>query len=222
MQFVAASKLRRAQDATLAARPYSEKIDEVLADLAAVLRRRGPSRCSPTREGGKRLIVLITTDRGLAGPLNTNIDPLRRPRDHRAPRRPGGRHRRPQGPRRDAPRRRADRGPLRRLRRQADVRRRPARSRASITDDFLAGDVRPDRHRLQPLRLDARPAPATLTGCCRSSRPRTPRASPATSSSSSRARRPCWSSSCRATSPRACSRPSSRRRRARNRAGWWR
>ena len=37
MQFVAASKLRRAQDATLAARPYSEKIDEVLADLAAVL-----------------------------------------------------------------------------------------------------------------------------------------------------------------------------------------
>ncbi len=37
MQFVAASKLRRAQDATLAARPYSEKLDEVLADLAAVL-----------------------------------------------------------------------------------------------------------------------------------------------------------------------------------------
>ena len=37
MQFVAASKLKRAQDATLAARPYSEKLDEVLADLAAVL-----------------------------------------------------------------------------------------------------------------------------------------------------------------------------------------
>ena len=41
MQFVAASKLKRAQDATLAARPYSEKLDEVLADLAAVLGRRG-------------------------------------------------------------------------------------------------------------------------------------------------------------------------------------
>jgi ATP synthase F1 gamma subunit len=37
MQFVAASKLKRAQDATLAARPYAEKIDEVLADLATVL-----------------------------------------------------------------------------------------------------------------------------------------------------------------------------------------
>ena len=37
MQFVAASKLRRAQDATLAARPYAEKLDEVLADLASVL-----------------------------------------------------------------------------------------------------------------------------------------------------------------------------------------
>ena len=37
MQFVAASKLRRAQDATLASRPYSDKLDEVLADVAAVV-----------------------------------------------------------------------------------------------------------------------------------------------------------------------------------------
>ena len=37
MQFVAASKLKRAQDATLSARPYAEKLDEVLADLAIVL-----------------------------------------------------------------------------------------------------------------------------------------------------------------------------------------
>jgi F-type H+-transporting ATPase subunit gamma len=71
MQFVAASKLRRAQDATLSARPYSEKIEEVLADLAAVL---GPEDhpLLTQRPEGKRLIVLITTDRGLAGPLNTN------------------------------------------------------------------------------------------------------------------------------------------------------
>jgi F-type H+-transporting ATPase subunit gamma len=71
MQFVAASKLRRAQEATLAARPYSEKIDEVLADVAAVLGGEDhPLLGTPT--GKKRLIVLITTDRGLAGPLNTN------------------------------------------------------------------------------------------------------------------------------------------------------
>jgi F-type H+-transporting ATPase subunit gamma len=71
MQFVAASKLKRAQDSTLAARPYSEKIDEVLADLAAVLSADEHPLLSQ-REGGKRLIVLITSDRGLAGPLNTN------------------------------------------------------------------------------------------------------------------------------------------------------
>jgi F-type H+-transporting ATPase subunit gamma len=71
MQFVAASKLKRAQDATLAARPYSDKIDEVIADLAQVL--SGDDHPLFTkREDGKRLIVFITTDRGLAGPLNTN------------------------------------------------------------------------------------------------------------------------------------------------------
>ena len=71
MQFVAASKLRRAQESTLAARPYSEKIDEVLADVAAVLGREDhPLLGDPA--GKKRLIVLVTTDRGLAGPLNTN------------------------------------------------------------------------------------------------------------------------------------------------------
>jgi F-type H+-transporting ATPase subunit gamma len=71
MQFVAASKLKRAQDSTLAARPYSEKIDEVLADLAAVL-GTDEHPLLATRDGGKRLLVLITSDRGLAGPLNTN------------------------------------------------------------------------------------------------------------------------------------------------------
>ena len=71
MQFVAASKLKRAQESTLAARPYAEKLDEVLADVAAVI---GPDEhpLLQRREGGKRLIVLVTTDRGLAGALNTN------------------------------------------------------------------------------------------------------------------------------------------------------
>jgi len=70
-QFVAASKLKRAQDATLASRPYAEKLDEVLADLAAVLDGDDHPLLAD-RSGGKRLIVLVTTDRGLAGPLNTN------------------------------------------------------------------------------------------------------------------------------------------------------
>ncbi len=71
MQFVAASKLKRAQDATLSSRPYSEKIDEVIADLAAVL-DADTHPLLARREGGKRLFVVLTTDRGLAGPLNTN------------------------------------------------------------------------------------------------------------------------------------------------------
>jgi len=71
MQFVAASKLKRAQDSTLAARPYSEKIDEVIADLATVL-SGDDHPLFAKRDEGKRLIVFITTDRGLAGPLNTN------------------------------------------------------------------------------------------------------------------------------------------------------
>jgi F-type H+-transporting ATPase subunit gamma len=72
MQFVAASKLRRAQESTLAARPYSELIDEILADLASVL--GGDEHPLLSRhEDGKRLIVLVTSDRGLAGPLNTNV-----------------------------------------------------------------------------------------------------------------------------------------------------
>src|SRR5919197_1569550 len=71
MQFVAASKLKRAQDSTLAARPYSEKIDEVLADLAAVLSGEEHPLLAH-REGGRRMIVLITSDRGLAGHFHTN------------------------------------------------------------------------------------------------------------------------------------------------------
>jgi F-type H+-transporting ATPase subunit gamma len=70
MQFVAASKLKRAQDATLSARPYSQKIDELIADLAVVI---GPDdHPLLARHEGKRLIILITSDRGLAGPFNTN------------------------------------------------------------------------------------------------------------------------------------------------------
>ena len=72
MQFVAASKLRRAQDATLSARPYSEALDEVIADVAVVLGKESHPLLGGGSTGGRRLIVLMTTDRGLAGPLNTN------------------------------------------------------------------------------------------------------------------------------------------------------
>jgi F-type H+-transporting ATPase subunit gamma len=72
MQFVAASKLKRAQDSTVAARPYSDKLDEILADLAAVLGDEDHPLLVQ-RDGGTRCLVLFTTDRGLAGPLNANL-----------------------------------------------------------------------------------------------------------------------------------------------------
>jgi F-type H+-transporting ATPase subunit gamma len=72
MQFVAASKLKRAQDATLQSRPYADKIDEVLADLASVLGADDHPLLAK-RETGTRLIVLLTSDRGLAGSLSTNV-----------------------------------------------------------------------------------------------------------------------------------------------------
>jgi F-type H+-transporting ATPase subunit gamma len=71
MQFVAASKLRRAQEATLAARPYSDKLDEVLADVAAVVDPDEHPLLAAEADG-PRLIVLFTSDRGMAGSLNTN------------------------------------------------------------------------------------------------------------------------------------------------------
>ncbi len=74
MQFVAASKLRRAQDSVLAARPYRDTLDEVIADLAAVLSGEDhPLLAARDLEHAhSRLVVIITSDRGLAGALNTN------------------------------------------------------------------------------------------------------------------------------------------------------
>jgi F-type H+-transporting ATPase subunit gamma len=74
MQFVAASKLRRAQESTLAARPYREKLDEVIADLAGVLGNDEHPLLAGRDLGAEhsRLIVIMTSDRGLAGALNTN------------------------------------------------------------------------------------------------------------------------------------------------------
>jgi F-type H+-transporting ATPase subunit gamma len=75
MQFVAASKLRRAQESTLAARPYREQLDEVIADLAAVLGGEDhPLLAGRDLDAAhSRLLVIITSDRGLAGALNTNV-----------------------------------------------------------------------------------------------------------------------------------------------------
>lgn len=72
MKMVSAAKLRRAQDAAIAARPYAEKMTELLANVAA----RVSSAAHPLLEGReekKILLVLFTSDRGLCGGYNANL-----------------------------------------------------------------------------------------------------------------------------------------------------
>ncbi|MDY6847790.1 MAG: ATP synthase F1 subunit gamma [Thermodesulfobacteriota bacterium] len=72
MKMVSAAKLRRAQDAVVAARPYADKMSNVLASLAM----REDPESHPLllqREKKRALVVLMTADRGLCGGFNANI-----------------------------------------------------------------------------------------------------------------------------------------------------
>ncbi len=75
MQMVAAAKLRRAQDAAEAARPYAERFDAVMSQLAASV---GDSDTAPrllagTGEDQVHLLVVMTAERGLCGGFNSSI-----------------------------------------------------------------------------------------------------------------------------------------------------
>jgi len=71
MQAVAASKLRRVQARAEAARPYADRMAEVLTEVAS--RTTGsPHPFLTERPIKKRLLILVTADRGLAGGLNVN------------------------------------------------------------------------------------------------------------------------------------------------------
>ena len=78
MQMVAAAKLRRAQEAATAARPYAERMARVLANVNASLANRAGA--SPLLVGtGKdqvHLMVVMTAERGLCGGFNSNISRL--------------------------------------------------------------------------------------------------------------------------------------------------
>ena len=70
---VSAAKLKKAQDAITAMRPYSEKLTELLQNLSATLDADSGSTFSEQREVNKVLVVAITSNRGLAGAFNTNV-----------------------------------------------------------------------------------------------------------------------------------------------------
>ncbi len=72
MKFVSASKLRRAQERVFAARPYADRMLAVLNSVAT----RAEEEVHPLldrREGDRIMLVVITSDKGLAGAFNNNI-----------------------------------------------------------------------------------------------------------------------------------------------------
>jgi F-type H+-transporting ATPase subunit gamma len=76
MEMVAASKMRRAQDRVTSGRPYSERLRQVLGDLASLQLGADQLQQFPLleqREVNRTAVILITPDRGLAGALNSNI-----------------------------------------------------------------------------------------------------------------------------------------------------
>jgi len=72
MQMVAASKMRKAQQAALAGRPYAQLMNRVLAALAAET-TEATHPFLEKREGARRAVILISTDKGLCGGLNSNL-----------------------------------------------------------------------------------------------------------------------------------------------------
>ncbi len=74
MKMVAAAKLRKAQEAITAARPYAQILDQIISDL--VVRSQGEELAHPllsSRLVRKAEVVLLTSDRGLAGGFNSNV-----------------------------------------------------------------------------------------------------------------------------------------------------
>ncbi|MCT8268643.1 MULTISPECIES: F0F1 ATP synthase subunit gamma [Afifella] len=75
MQMVAAAKLRKAQEAAVAARPYAERMEKVLANIGASVAgsESAPALIAGTGKDDVHLLVVFTAERGLAGAFNASI-----------------------------------------------------------------------------------------------------------------------------------------------------
>lgn len=73
MKMVAASKLRKAQNAILTMRPYASKLQEIMQNLSADLEESGEGAFGADRGDNKVLIIPVTSNRGLCGAFNANI-----------------------------------------------------------------------------------------------------------------------------------------------------
>ena len=73
MKMVSAAKLKKAQDAITAMRPYSSKLTELLQNLSATLDSDAGGAYSKQREVSKVLLVVVTSNRGLCGGFNSSV-----------------------------------------------------------------------------------------------------------------------------------------------------
>ena len=73
MKMVSAAKLKKAQDAITAMRPYSDKLTELIQALSASADTDQPNPYTVARQEEKILLVAITSNRGLCGAFNTNV-----------------------------------------------------------------------------------------------------------------------------------------------------
>lgn len=73
MKMVAASKLRKAQDAILQMRPFTNKLGEILQNVIRSTEDTSPSPFAEIRDEERVLIVVVTSDRGLCGAFNSNV-----------------------------------------------------------------------------------------------------------------------------------------------------
>ena len=78
MQMVAAAKLRRAEEAAAAARPYADRMAAVLANISGAMEGDGPPLMVGTGKDDVHLLVVFTADRGLCGGFNASIVKLAR------------------------------------------------------------------------------------------------------------------------------------------------
>jgi F-type H+-transporting ATPase subunit gamma len=74
MKMVSASKLRRAQDAILMMRPYASKLREIMENISGSLEGNAGGQFTAVRPVNKVLIVAISSNRGLCGAFNTNVN----------------------------------------------------------------------------------------------------------------------------------------------------
>ncbi|MEO8350513.1 MAG: ATP synthase F1 subunit gamma [Chthoniobacteraceae bacterium] len=73
MQMVAAAKMRRAQNSALAGRPYADLLRKVLASVASRMQESTHALLETRSEIKKELVLVVATDKGLCGALNTNL-----------------------------------------------------------------------------------------------------------------------------------------------------